>query len=208
MGLYRPLYRVCAHHHELSGSPAHSTAQTAPAGKASHLHLQHWPLSPDGQSTLGWADALQRILGAEQPQPGPIKGAAYLAWRYGQHPRKPYRLWRVRGRWMQTVGWLVTRQDPQAVVIDALLPTAWSTGAGWAAVLGALARATGQLQWTSWRPALPAIDTPDPTLIEAGEFRYRELNGLAAGRWAAQPLPGAQGREGPPLFQPGDTDVF
>lgn len=116
-----------------------------------------------------------------------IKDAAYLRWRYAQHPMFRYSYWLLRGWSGRVRGWLVTRQEPAPPhVVDAELAATLPLSV----VLRALAGATGIDGWRSWLKS----DLPlQPTPFEAIEFSG---SGAFHSTWA------------PPDFQPGDTDVF
>jgi hypothetical protein len=137
-----------------------------------------------------------------------VRNAAYMAWRYREHPGKPYRLWRVQGPWWHPLGWLVSRQDPQPLVVDQLLPAQWSSGERWGDVLRALAHASGERQWSTWNAPNPDGEAAQSalSLIVPVEFRAAELAGAGTSIWtkAVAATPSAH----PVAFQPGDTDVF
>lgn len=125
-----------------------------------------------------------------------VKNAAYVRWRYLQHPQQLraaaegdslYTLWLLQRLGQAPVGWLVTRAQPQPVVVDSCLPP----GAAWAASALAALPPPGTTQgWVSWLPQARALATPTP--IHAVEVLGQPFHP----DWPC------------PQFQPGDTDVF
>ncbi len=213
MGLNRPLYRVRAHHTNWEGiaPPSAWTCQVVPVA---------WDRS-------AWMDRQWARFGGQDGRPRTLKDAAYLQWRYAQRPGFDYRLWAVKRHGLREKGWLVTRANPaqrlsdepaqptEHLVIDALVPTQWAAGAGWARILQALAHASGQPRWMSWSPTGHGCEQTEVTLIEAAELRTSMLVGGLPSVWeirsqcgevdltGGDPLTGVG-----PLFHPGDTDVF
>ena len=138
-------------------------------------------------------------------RPSLVKNAAYLRWRYLLHPQQHtasggaplYTLWLMRHRGQPPSGWVVTRLQPQPIVVDSCLP------GGPQAVVAALRslpapptlapaspRQTAEVTWTSWlhHPQAQARETPIwATAMQGAQF-YED--------WPS------------PDFQPGDTDVF
>lgn len=191
MGLYRPLGQVQVHRAVFPASPRRP--------------WWGWHLRP-----LVWEEDLLNRLWAhhapDQVQPSICKDAAYLAWRYRDHPAQPYRVWLLLSPWRRCSGWLVTRDEPQALVVDALLPSHLQAPGGWAKVVAALAQASGQAEWTTWRPlqGAGARVVTETSLIVPVEFRASELSGASPSPWTAL---GARAEDAQ-IFQPGDTDVF
>lgn len=167
-----------------------------------------WQAVPQAATSQAWSDAvLDRIWQAHdqaltaQPAldaaPRIVKNGAYLRWRYLHHPlQQPtagqpprYTLWLLRRSGFPPVGWLMTRLDPQPVVVDSCLPP----GADWVqTALQALPPPEAGLGagWRSWlaHPNIPATPTPFHACEVMGQpFRPE---------WPS------------PQFQPGDTDVF
>lgn len=144
----------------------------------------------------GWPlDRLDRLWTENASQleaPTVIKDGAYMQWRYANHPQQPYVLWLVRPLIGAPVGWIVTRQRPRPMIVDALLPKAWRTAKRWHGLLRALVSASGHDSWAGWLPVQGAQCDEEPTMIVAVEF---DAGGFHV-EWA------------PPQFQPGDTDVF
>ena len=188
MGLYRPLL-----------PNPHQTAWTH--------HLQpHLP--------LGHASITARAMRLSQPpewQPmiGPTlrKDAAYLRWRYADHPYRTYRLWVLATHWGARVGWVVTSHGQQSWVVDTSLAPERPRTPTWADMLLALGAATGYRSWRSWRPASQCgIDeSSEPTLIVPCQFRVDDI--LAGSRIPCQ-SPLIHEDDGHMALQPGDTDVF
>ena len=235
MGLYRPLgrvqvYRVAFAARTLAG------AQRPWDWRVRLASPSEWPSE--------WLDQQWAKLAPQQAGPLVRKDSAYLAWRYRDHPTHRYQLWKVLAPWSAPAlgwgtaagGWLVTRLQPQPVVVDSLLPLSAQQPQAWLRILQALAQVSGQAEWTTWRPvqgaqgASPMAEVHHETsLIVPVEFRADELSEGGPSAWAqhdaahglAQPLRlGTAGRadlaghtaagttSGGPLFQPGDTDVF
>jgi hypothetical protein len=87
-------------------------------------------------------DRIWSRLGPLQPAPMVARTGAWLAWRYRDHPRNVYRVWRVE-RWFGQPGWLVTRAMPDGsvCVVDALLPRAADAAAACSVLRRALSGA-------------------------------------------------------------------
>ena len=230
MGLYRPLQRIALHHVQ-AGAPEPRRAPAFSIGRRQtcRVQAQDWDAA--------WLDRIWHGHAATSPATSPSiptqpagpqhlsvqKDAAYCLWRYRDHPAGHYRLWRVQGPWWRPLGWLITRSEPQPLVVDTLLPWPWRTGTAWSQVLQALARASGTAQWTTWNvpdPALTPFET-ETSLIVPVEFRAAELAGGGPSAWTAASQAGAATAQPPalssrvvpasiqpPWFQPGDTDVF
>ena len=194
MGLYRPLGPVQVHQVQAVGAP--------PSWWSCRVHPMSWDAGLSGSPA--WIDRQWHRLSPQQGHTQPIacRTAAYMGWRYRDHPAQPYRLWRVSSQGVRTLGWLVTRDQPDPAVIDSLLPASWSHPAHWGSVLAALAHASGQPNWASWRAAGgPFVHVSgEESLIVPGEFRYADILGHTPSAWALQPSA--------PTFQPGDTDVY
>lgn len=191
MGLYRPLGRVQVHE--------------AVFPEVLRQHWWSWQVRPlhwsEDQLNQQWAQ-----LAADQPQPSVSKTAAYLAWRYRDHPAQPYRCWQVLSPFGRSSGWLVTREEPRALVVDALVPRQLQAPSGWADVMAALVRASGRTEWATWRTLQSAQATvrTETSLIVPVEFRASEIHGDAPSQWTALGHRACDAH----LFQPGDTDVF
>lgn len=251
MGLYRPLQRLSLFHVNASSSEERQPPSGPqplgprisvwpPSGwrRASPLrctvHAQAWDaawLNHMWQRHAADSPAVQAPSGAPPGTPAMIgpahlsvqKDAAYGLWRYRDHPAQPYRLWRVQGPWWRSLGWIVTRAEPQPLVVDILLPPQWRSGSAWSEVLRALSLASGCAQWTTWNAPDPGI-TPfetETSLIVPVEFRAAELAAGEPSPWTRahsearsehHSLHGWEAAGTPPLphpwFQPGDTDVF
>lgn len=133
----------------------------------------------------------------ETVRPHTIKDAAYLRWRYLQHPQQQaalaagepplYTLWLLRRGNGAAQGWLVTRSAGEPTVVDSCLPGD-ASHAG--AALRALPAPAAGEQWRTWvaHPGAVAQDT----LIWATAMQGRQFHDDWIG----------------PAFQPGDTDVF
>jgi hypothetical protein len=179
MRLYRPLY-PCQEYSwaDTPGSWLSRMYRFRPCTEAP------WPIAQ-----------LDRIWDANAPlaqAPTITKDGAYLQWRYANHPQKPYTLWLVGPAMGAAIGWVVTRQQPKPLVVDALLPQAWRRQPHWQRLQHALIRASGIEQWSSWlSPGWEGAKSA-ATMIVAVEFDAAGLHP----HWPA------------PEFQPGDTDVF
>lgn len=202
IGVYRPL-QICTEYHSAA---APKSAWAAFLGRQNPWRLRVQPLPA---SVDAWSDALLDALWqrhclrlAAQPQgdaaPRITKNAAYLRWRYLQHPQQfpagesgagRYTLWLVRRQGRSPLGWLVTREQPKPEVIDSCLPpgVAWATLQALPLPGAAVPPAGG---WTSWLPQTQATATPTP--IHAVEVLGQPFHP----HWQN------------PHFQPGDTDVF
>ena len=171
----------------------------------------------DAQS---WSDAVldpiwQRRAGelAAQAQTDPagarpslVKNAAYLRWRYLLHPQQNaagsggaplYTLWLLQRRGQPPCGWVVTRLQPQPIVVDSCLP------GGPQAVVAAL-RALPLPATLAPELSLQPIETPWISWL-----RHPLAQATETPIWATA-MQGAQFHENwpSPEFQPGDTDVF
>ena len=146
---------------------------------------------------LRHASAMARQIGSSA-RPAIAKTAAYLRWRYLQHPQQQtqpngaplYTLWLLNQPGSAPEGWLVTRQSPCHTVVDSCLPGDNPTRARWvAAALSALNQQRPG-PWTTWLPHPGAQPVPTPiwaTAMQGAQFHDQ---------WPS------------PEFQPGDTDVY
>ena len=199
-------------------------ATTAPRGtlaqwwaRVGRRPLQAVAQPADAQS---WSDAVldpiwQRRAGelAAQAQTDPagarpslVKNAAYLRWRYLLHPQQNaagsggaplYTLWLLQRRGRPPCGWVVTRLQPQPIVVDSCLP------GGPQAVVAAL-RALPLPATLAPELSLQPIETPWISWL-----RHPQAQATETPIWATA-MQGAQFHENwpSPEFQPGDTDVF
>lgn len=195
---YRPLYRCTEYlwKPEAPGAAGIGAPWTWPWSwswswswywRLQALPAQDWSVSMRDQLDRLWARNTQ-----QHPAPAVVKNAAYLHWRYAQHPHVSYTVWLLRPLVGHPAGWIVTRQQPQPLIVDACLPPAWLQGAGLRRLHQALARASGMAAWSAWGPIGDAHTPSQPTPIIAVEFDAGQLHP----HWPA------------PQFQPGDTDVF
>ncbi|WP_313074021.1 hypothetical protein [Melaminivora sp.] len=145
-----------------------------------------------------WQRHLQALGAHPQLHAAPrlVKDAAYLRWRYWGHPQQHaaaggsplYTVWLLEDA-RGPAGWLVTRAQPDPVVVDSCLPP----GAAWSeAALQALPAPAGApgARWTCWLP-LPGAQARATPIHAVRVLPRPEHDG-----W---PIP---------VFQPGDTDVF
>ncbi len=152
-----------------------------------------WHIAPADWSAVPTIDATWHALQSQLSYPKVARTAAYLRWRYQQHPAHTYRLWTVR-HLLQPRGWLVTRQMPDGriCIVDTLIPTQASMLHIGHALRHTLARETGNtgLQLYGWQ--LPAAQLPATEPVIALEVRVTT--------WARHPPQ--------PVFHPGDSDVY
>ena len=180
--------------------PLQAVAQPADA--------QSWSdavLDPIWQRRAGELAALAQTDPAGA-RPSLVKNAAYLRWRYLQHPQQHaqgaggvpfYTLWLLRRRGQPPCGWVVTRLQPQPIVVDSCLP------GGSQAVVAAL-RALPPPATLMPSTSLQAAETPWVSWLHHPQAQASETP-----IWATA-MQGAQFHENwpGPEFQPGDTDVF
>ncbi len=202
IGVYRPL-QICTEYHSVNVPPS-AWSSFWKKHDPRRLQIQAQPATAHA-----WSDTCLNALWqrhraqlAAHPQayaaPRITKNAAYLRWRYLRHPQQfpageggvaRYTLW-LLWRYRQTpLGWLVTREQPQPVVVDSCLPP----GSGWAAAaLRALPPPATSTPsgWVSWLGHAHA--TAKPTPIHAVEVLGQPFHA----HWPSS------------NFQPGDTDVF
>jgi hypothetical protein len=155
---------------------------------------------------LSWEEAttqnlFERIWRKTAPniaRPTLQRSNAYMQWRYAKHPQHSYQLWAIR-TWGRTTGWVVTRCMPsgQHTLID-LLPTQ----------PGAIASAHTRASLSAVARALQAQQPKSPITLSAWNIETPESRSL-------EPVIGVEFRVGdwhalaqPPVFVPGDTDVF
>lgn len=125
------------------------------------------------------------------------RSAAYMRWRYAEHPVHQYQLWAVR-TWWQDAGWMVTRHMPsgQHMLIDQWpAPDAEATDPQaqrhMNAVLRQLAAQSGPAPvLASWRIDTEAARQSEPVI--GIEIRTHDWQDQIAS----------------PIFTPGDTDVY
>ncbi|MBD8049715.1 GNAT family N-acetyltransferase [Limnohabitans sp. JUR4] len=155
---------------------------------------------------IDWPEAFEsklfeRVWQSSAPRierPTLVRNSDYMRWRYAQHPQHTYQLWVIRS-WGQTQGWVVTRCMPsgQHTVID-LLP----------AQPGSMAQASTRRALSAVGRVLQARQPQDPVTLSAWNIQTPESQQL-------EPIIGVEFRVGqwhtllqPPVFVPGDTDVF
>ncbi len=132
---------------------------------------------------------LRRASGLTRPTV--LRTAAYLAWRYRDHPSNSYRLW-VLTHLMRDRGWLITRTlpDGEICVVDSLIPEAADPTRLVAALATAIASSSSAVPpihaW--FLPSDPSQGVP----IMGSQ--------VLVDRWHTEELM--------PRFQPGDTDVY
>lgn len=150
--------------------------------------------------------AAQAQMDPAGARPSLVKNAAYLRWRYLLHPQQHaagaggaplYTLWLLRRRGQPPRGWVVTRLQPQPIVVDSCLPggpqavvAALRSLPAPATLMPASALQTAETTWVSWlhHPQAQALETPIwATAMQGAQFYENWLS---------------------PEFQPGDTDVF
>lgn len=202
MGLYRPLgrvqaYRVAFAACALAGAQRPWTWRVRLANGTPGGHEP--PTAPAADWPAAWLDQQWARMAPQQAGPVVRKDSAYLAWRYRDHPTHRYQLWQVLAPWSAPVvgwgtaagGWLVTRLQPQSVVVDSLLPLSAQQPQAWLRILQALAQVSGQAEWTTWRPVQGSVGTSpmvevhrETSLIVPVEFRADELSEGGPSAWA------------------------
>lgn len=206
MGLYRLLCRVSEQ--QLAAHGASTRTWWSPS-----VHPQEWD--------DGWLDRMWQRCQTNAEAPTVRKDAAYVAWRYRQHPQRSYRLWRVCSAWGRDWGWLITQEADGPWVVDACLARQALRSDRLVGCISALARSSGVSGWKWWQAVPQAVHSGvDPgvrpgaqqgehaavsaqlSLVWPGEFRCRELCGQAPSAWALSDQAQAHS------FWPGDTDVF
>ena len=150
--------------------------------------------------------AVQAQTDPASARPSLVKNAAYLRWRYLLHPQQNaagsggaplYTLWLLQRRGQPPCGWVVTRLQPQPIVVDSCLPggpqavvTALRALPPPATLVPASSLQPIETTWVSWlrHPQAQATETPIwATAMQGAQFHEN---------WPS------------PEFQPGDTDVF
>jgi len=184
LGFYRPLYRCTEY--------LWTSEPSGVAGIGAQWYWRLQALPAKAWSAPRLLDQLWARNMGRQPAPTVVKNAAYLHWRYAQHPNLGYTLWLLRPLLGRPAGWVITRQQPQPFIVDACLPPAWLQGNGLRRLHQALVRASGISAWSAWAPICDAHTPSRPTPIIAVEFDAGHLHPT----WPT------------PQFQPGDTDVF
>lgn len=133
-----------------------------------------------------------------------VKNAQYLRWRYLDHPAQrqalarghtpPYHIHLLYPPGQQhPMGWLVTRQSPQAIVVDSCLPPSLPIGQ---ALQALPAPAPGQSGWHTWLPAPAGASPGYSSATNSAVHAVHILGSSAHSQWHS------------PAFEPGDTDVF
>lgn len=121
--------------------------------------------------------------------PGPIKNAAYLRWRYTQHPKQHYRIWWVGRDSKNPQGWFVTDQPSSAetplLIVDSLVAST-----DWEEALSSLMSCHSGRMLQGWLSS--SFGNSKLTPIVAIEIGTPQFNSKFSS----------------PIFQPGDTDVF
>jgi len=165
------------------------------------LHAQ--PL--DWKST-SWS-GLWRRIGMQAAGPLVERSAAYLQWRYAQHPQHRYLGWQLR-RWGRAQGWVVTRQlhDGSWCMVDSLLPSGVDARLAVALLAGAHRRAPDLLAasagFAAASPRSPAFNIGSWDIQTETSAGLEPIMGceVRVERWHSDHVA--------PRFQPGDTDVF
>ena len=155
-----------------------------------------WSVSPWRIVAAPWDNNLLNRLwlrcAPSLHQPTVCRNAAYVQWRYRDHPVHQYQLWTITHLW-RSQGWFITRTMPngQFAVVDALLPS----GAPLPTLLAGLSTALTQCNTSpvavfTWLMQTPATLHPDAVI--ACEVKLQNWQ-------TSYPAPS---------FHPGDTDVF
>lgn len=180
MGLYRQLPKI---------EQLQITAHPMSSAWARWRDAWAWHLTPQDRPDPAWLEHCCRVAAKHSTAPHLLKNAAYLNWRYLNHPDQPYKLWALRHRW-QNAGWLITRLKPAPTIVDAFLAPGLA-GCQLPQLITALARATDSPEWAGWQPA----HKNSPHLSPICPVEMASTTGFHPGHLQ-------------PQFQPGDTDVF
>lgn len=161
--------------------------------------------------TLAWQSTvwsgLWRRIGMQAAGPVVERSAAYLQWRYAQHPQHRYQAWQLR-RWGRAQGWVVTRQlhDGTWCMVDSLLPQSVHARLAAALLAGAHRRTPDSLAASAGSPAA----SPRPAAVNIGSWDIQTETSAGL-----EPIMGCEVKVDrwhsdhvSPRFQPGDTDVF
>lgn len=188
MGMYKP-------HHECRNGLLTALPERTQVSRWREGFAQAQPVDWGDALEAPWLDRLWQRASARQRRPAVARTARYMRWRYAEHPEHRYQLWWLR-RWGQVAGWMVTRHMPsgQVQLIDQCpLPAATVADAAGQAAMSALYR---ELPSAPEAPAVLAswsLDTEEARRLEP-------MIGAELWPWHEN-LP-------PPVFMPGDTDVF
>ena len=121
------------------------------------------------------------------PSPTVVRDAAYVIWRYAQHPARRYALLMLRGVWRDVAWWIVAHEGETLRVVDALGHKARSASA--LKLLAAWASRQGYVRLLCWRLAMSLPETS--TGIVAMQFALNDIEAIRD-----------------PCFMPGDLDIF
>ncbi len=144
-----------------------------------------------GQETLPLHSArLQKLwqyTAKSTLSPTVVRDAAYVIWRYAQHPARRYTLLMLRSGWRDAAWWMVAHEGETLRVVDALGHKARSASA--LKLLAVWASGQGYVRLLGWRLAISLSETN--TGIVAMQFALDDIEAV---------------RE--PCFMPGDLDIF
>ena len=157
-----------------------------------------WPW--ERVQVLDWggerAAMLERLWvqhGAHAASPAVVRDAAYLQWRYAQHPTRRYTLLMFYQGWRVAGWWVVSVEGGRLRIVDALGRDLFSLSA--LRRLSAWAKAQGLAHVLSWKPVSSLAGRVTDTGIVAMQFV------LSAPGDPAESLRA-------PGFMPGDLDIF
>jgi hypothetical protein len=137
-------------------------------------------------------DKIWQRLAPNLTRPMVARSAAYLVWRYRDHPANSYQLW-LLSRFFSDCGWFITRAMPngEICIVDVLLAEATDPAPWVAALRSSLSLSHGKPPpICAW--FLPLRENQSVEPIIGIEIRVKD--------WHTH-YPS-------PIFQPGDTDVY
>lgn len=187
MGFYRPVSRI-----------AQITLPTSANRSILNRTLSAWQCraTPVAAPSPQWLDHWASRSSRSQKLPHLEKNAAYLFWRYLQHPTLSYQLWALHRHGWGDAGWIITRLEPSPTLIDTCLHPALNPAqnpGAWQALGAALSNVKPGSIFTAWTP--PEASTSPQELSPIYPVEIASHSGFHP--------------QQPQLnFQPGDTDVF
>lgn len=177
LGFYRQLQPLWANYH----TPAQVSSRFSALWAARKID---WDVAR--------LDKIWHRRAAQLTHPSVSRTAAYLGWRYRDHPTNTYQLW-VLSFLAVDRGWFVTRTMPNGhiCIVDALLPASVAPAKFIATLLAALVKHNVELPPVySWLGQSGTPAEGDPVIASEVKIKH----------WHTQ--------YSSPAFQPGDTDVF
>jgi len=183
LGFYRRAYDITQ-----AAVPLQGVRKTFFGWPFWRLHAEAWNTLPQKANRLNrlWLREAESV-----GSPAVVRDAAYLRWRYAQHPTRRYTLLVLRRAWREMAWWVVAAEGEGLRVVDALGHEARSLRA--LDLLGNWAAQQGFARLLCWHPELGAAEVATDTGIVAMQF--------ALALDEVEPLRS-------PRFMPGDLDVF